>query len=684
MDSLFHNYPLIRLLIPLIGGIIISDYGLLTSSSTFLLILVLSLYLMLLVGHICIRCSRAPLGYNLFGLATFMFFFIWGYLNYSIQMPITLPQEEYYVGLVSSDIDSDEERKYIAFDLLLGNGSGKRGKVRCFIYLSEESFHTPREMAYGDQILFRGEIRQLEKKSERYFFNYHTYLKRKGYSGIVNINSSNVERLGNSYFDGSLESYIVKFKKSLKQYILHSSLSTDSKGLLIALFFGDKAFVSDVVIDKYAVVGISHVLAQSGLHVGLLMALVIGFTSLLLSCFKWKKQLSLLLGVILLWIGVLFVGASPSLVRAGLFFSIYVLGLFLQREMLTYQALLSTGFIMLLINPAWLYDVGFQLSFSAVLGILSFLKLFRRTLFIKNIVIRYLVNICLVSIGAQIGTLPLVLYYFGSFPLYFLLANILVIPLITGVLYLGVLFLFSFSIPFLADVSGYLLNYLVSLLTRIVNTISNFPNASINYYLSLEELLLVYLMLFFVYHAIRHGLSYRKFVVLIGCLIGQGFVSIMSSELVEGEYLVLDRDPFIHQIYTDYSQVTILRDMSSIGRIEQQFRRYWSVNNYPQLDRSMERKIYRSGECVILKSGVSLCLPQKKVKRPINYKYDYLYLDLFNIDLFLDKYDEYQFDKVILNSNIQEAKKICLKEKLKAKNIEIMEFDSKAYVPLLP
>lgn len=211
-------------------------------------------------------------------------------------------------------------------------------------------------------------------------------------------------------------------------------LDGDVLAVVSALTVGDKSDLTPELKATYSASGASHVLALSGLHIGILAGIL---TLLLypLRLFPLGRSLTGVLTVLLLWAFAFLSGLSASVVRAVTMFSLYVgASFFLEGRFSGFLSLSLAAFLMLLYRPFYLFDVSFQLSFLAVWGILLFYPVFSGWLPAGCRRIRWLWNTLSVSMAAQLGTLPFVLFYFGAFPTYFLLANLLVTPLAVCIL----------------------------------------------------------------------------------------------------------------------------------------------------------------------------------------------------------------------------------------------------------
>ena len=267
------------------------------------------------------------------------------------------------------------------------------------------------------------------------------------------------------------KTYFLERRAKLLDRLSESGVDGSAYAVVAAMALGDKSQLTTELRDAYAISGASHILALSGLHLGIIYTLL----SLLLSRRRWQ-MVSQIVIILSIWLFVFLVGLSASVVRSAVMVSIYALLSLGHRDKLSVNTLAFAAIVMLLFNPMSLFDVGFQLSFMAVLAILLFYPLFESVwsqpfLFDRRL-FKWLWTMLAVSCAAQIGVAPLIAYYFGRFSCYFLLANLIVVPAATLILYLSLLVLL---IPSLA----YLLIYIVDALNQLLSWIAMLPGASI-------------------------------------------------------------------------------------------------------------------------------------------------------------------------------------------------------------
>jgi competence protein ComEC len=266
--------------------------------------------------------------------------------------------------------------------------------------------------------------------------------------------------------------------------------------VLAAMTLGDKSALTKELRETYSVTGASHILALSGLHLGIIYLLLFRLT--LGRRRSWLSQVVIILSI---WAFAFLTGLSTSVIRSATMISIYALFSVGGRHRSPVNILCFTAIVMLLVNPASLFDIGFQLSFSAVLAILLLMPLFESFFpehyFEGRPLQHYIYNMVGLSVAAQVGVAPLIAFYFGRFSTYFLLTNFIVIPAATMILYGALLVV---MIPSLAPV---LLDF-VGILNKALGWVSQMPCASIDgLHPSVLQICLLYVVFFCVYFSLR-------------------------------------------------------------------------------------------------------------------------------------------------------------------------------------
>ena len=308
----------------------------------------------------------------------------------------------------------------------------------------------------------------------------------------------------------SFERTILKaqdFRQQAEQQLHTLHIGEQDFAVIAAMAMGDKSALNQETKEAYSISGTSHILAVSGLHIGIIFQLII-----LLLGGKRRSKLTIILSTTIVWAYVIFIGFPASAVRAATMLSIYSMVLLSLRPDPTLNTLALAYIIMVLVNPFNIFDIGFQMSFLAVGSILLYYPLFFCLLSSHSNIIRAIWGLFCVSLAAQIGTLPLIVFYFGRISCYSLITSFIAIPAATLILYLCVL-LFILSpltyISFLASSIEGLMQLVMNVLTSItqfINTAfrltSMLPGASIEHvHLSLLQLAILYVAILAGYFA---------------------------------------------------------------------------------------------------------------------------------------------------------------------------------------
>ncbi len=283
------------------------------------------------------------------------------------------------------------------------------------------------------------------------------------------------------YFAGVIDQYVQR---------------PESKQIALALLLGQKESLGKEVKHAYSATGTQHILAVSGLHVGIIYSILL----LPLTFFKQKGQtlqksyLILVLGLI--WVYALMTGFSPSVVRAVVMFSLVTLGQMRKRKPSIWNILAFSALLLLVLDPAIQTDLGFQLSYLAVAGIVGLQPILLRMWTPSNRVLDYFWQMATVTLAAQLITSPLTLHYFHTFPTYFLVANLLIVPLSYIILCTGVPFLLLAWIPMVGSFLGAIVDFLLFIQNEITYTLQEFPAALWQgIHLSLAGMLVIWGML---------------------------------------------------------------------------------------------------------------------------------------------------------------------------------------------
>ncbi|WP_028898302.1 ComEC/Rec2 family competence protein [Prevotella sp. HUN102] len=499
-DSL-SMYPLLKLAVALIVGNILGYYMFSDIDGGWMLgaiciFLLLSLCLDKVLQSICIYLSILSIGCFLV-------------VKELEKAKFTLPETnaEYSAVLLSEPVIRG---KVIQMDLRLLGKSKAPIKIKTSL-LRDTVESRYKNLHIGDGISFRAKLQGLTnlKNAE---FDYGQWLRNHGYVAQTFIywnewTETSVNMDNFSYLDRAM----LRMKCIRQRWINELGrigLKDETLALVSAMSLGDKSQINKDLKEEYSATGVSHILALSGLHLGIIYAMIVFGFSLFRGwgIYARLKRWGVIDFVVLvsIWSYVFLVGFSPSVMRSALVLTIYTVVSLLNRDRMSINTLAFAAIIILAINPLALFDIGFQLSFISVLSIFLFMplcyKMLPSRLLQRHRWMKFLVGMLFISISAQLGTAPLVAYYFHQFPTYFLISNLVAIPCVTLILYLmvGVLCLFWFSAA-----QGILVNALIAILgfmNGAIEAISNLPMASVTgINLNVLQVILLYIFIFSVW-----------------------------------------------------------------------------------------------------------------------------------------------------------------------------------------
>ncbi len=393
------------------------------------------------------------------------------------------------------------------------------GKV--LLYFNDDSIHS--NLKYGDILTVRTKLDKVENPGNPNEFNYKRYLRFHGipYRGYVASGKSEVLSTNNPGVWG----HFYTIRRKLIQRLKDSRLDHDELSVASALILGYRADLDKELMSAYAGAGATHVLAVSGLHVGIVYV-ILNTLLKFMDRRRSTKILKTVLLILLLFGYAALTGLSASVFRAATMFSFVAVGKAIRRDTNIFNTLAASAFVLMAFDPMIVMQVGFQLSYAAVIGIVIIQpRLFNLVVIPQSKLLDWAWSITCVSVAAQIATAPLGLLYFHQFPNFFWISNLLVIPAATVILYLGFsLFVFSFWEPTLLFF-GFLLDSLISILNQVVVWIENIPYSVLSGIdISTIETLMIYAMIFgvllFIMQKVRFGL-YTSLIMAIAFMMFQ-------------------------------------------------------------------------------------------------------------------------------------------------------------------
>ena len=438
------TYPIFRLAISLAAGILFANtYW--TENMTWQIGILLSLLLAL--G--CLLRNPSYAGRWLFGAGVSFFMFLvgavlTGYAWKKVKADWS-PSKQVYKGVLVESL-AEKPKTYQCRVETMGK--------EVLLYLPKDSVSA--SLRPGDEMIFRTRIEE----------NYARYLYYDGISGTAYVPADAWKKTGERDLD-NLKTKALYLREWLIGKYRQWGIGEEELPVLSALTLGYKGELDKETREAYSVAGISHVLALSGMHIGIIWFLL-----------RWLKGGIV---IVLLWGFAFIVGLEPSVVRAVVMCMLMELGRLSGSKVFSMNTLSVVAFFMLLYHPLYLYDVGFQLSFVAVASILLFYPPLFSLFSFRNKLARWTWGILCVSMAAQLGTAPLVMYYFSNFSVYFLMTNLVASVLVPFIIYGAVLLVMAMPFPELQRYVAMVLNGLVSGLNSSAEWVSGLPHATFSF-----------------------------------------------------------------------------------------------------------------------------------------------------------------------------------------------------------
>ncbi len=344
---------------------------------------------------------------------------------------------------------------------------------RILLYFKKDSLK--QGLRAGDQIVFNRRLQPIKNNGNPGGFDYKRYCLFNGITHQVYLTDKDYQLLPDNRFPW-YKRLLQHTRNHVLDAIRRNIKGKKEQGLAEAMLIGYKDDLDKALLQSYTNTGVVHVIAVSGMHLALLYWIV----NLLLQPLLKRKATKWLhpAGVLLILWGFCFItGGAASIARAAVMFTFITVGTHLNRQVAIYNILGAAAFFQLCYNPYWLWDVGFQLSYMAVLSIVVFYRPVYNLLFVKNKILDGIWRLAAVSIAAQILTTPVAMYYFHQFPVYFLLNNLVVVPVSTLVLAGTLLLVILSPAKILASLVGNLLNGLIWWLNSFIEMMEGFPFA---------------------------------------------------------------------------------------------------------------------------------------------------------------------------------------------------------------
>jgi competence protein ComEC len=466
----------------------------------------------------------------------------------------------------------------------------------------------------GSHFLLRGIVFKNKPPLNPNLFDYGKYLENQEIYAQVYTKQIVVGK-----YEPGLWAGFSNFRENIISNLEHSNIPKEELNVLNALILGQQQDISPEILKDYQYAGAVHVLSVSGLHVGFIL-LFITFLLKPINNSRKGSLLKLLIIIVSLWAFAVLTGLSPSIVRSAVMFSFVAIGTHLRRTVNIYHTLLVSMLSILLFKPSFLFDVGFQLSYLALFFILWLQPILSNIWQPRNKIIRYFWDIVTVSFAAQIGAMPLSIYYFHQFPGLFFVTNLLILPLLGIIMAVGVIAIVIacfHTVPFfIAKTIQFLINFLNGII-HWVASIDSFVIRNISF--SKEMLLGSYLAIILIILWFKKPEFKRLSLAFISIILLQCIFIFQQKETLNKEELIVFNcrkntiiTERIGKEVTIYSNDSILKNVDNNLLIQS-----YLVGNFCQVTnrKSIQNLLYFKSQKVLIID--SSCVYAKEIKPDI-------------------------------------------------------------------
>jgi competence protein ComEC len=470
--------PFLSYALSLATGIILSDLlKKVLSLHTFLI----AFPIIVIILFVAVYFNNKKTHKNISKPAILIFFVFTGifitYIRHQNRFDNSLPEKGIYYGSISDKKRIDDRKYTYIVDLTyvkIPDSISIQVSEKIQVTLPDSALN--QQLYPGHQIAFETQLYAIENLNNPGSFNYKNFLQKRGIRYQAYIRNKIEKSEGKKI---TLRTIAFNIRTQLIQKYRRAGIPPNEFAVLTALTLGDKNYLSSELQQSFAASGAMHVLAVSGLHVGIIY-MIINMMFTPLAYLRRGKILKTPILILLLWAYAFISGLSPSVMRACTMFTFVIIGNGLGRKTNIYNTLSLSAFILMCINPQIIYEIGFQLSYLAVFAIVYFQPRIANMLHFKNKILKYLWELFAVSLAAQIGTFVISIYYFHQFPVYFWISNYIVIPSATLLLYGALLFFIFSGIPAISDIIAKILALITKIMNQSVEAIEQLPGSVIS------------------------------------------------------------------------------------------------------------------------------------------------------------------------------------------------------------
>jgi ComEC/Rec2-related protein len=497
MTRFAHRIPFFRLFLALAAGIFT---GSLCEIPAWVCILLLSLAVAALVGSSIIKKVSIQFRFRwLFGSGVLLAFYVlgaWSFQQSQTKVSFALDGVKgvFEVEVKEAPIEKAKSTLYKVNILrcLKVNEFVDVDKV-ALLYLPKDT--SGARFDFGDCLMVYTSFSVPKGNGNPEEFQFGRYLQMHGVSATAFAFRGSYRKIGHSS-EFSLKAISSHLRQKLLEVYKRYHIEGDEFAVVGALMLGYNDALTRELLDSYSITGAMHVLSVSGLHVAIVCAVfyfLLGF----MDKRRWSFVLKHLIVIVLLWAFAVLTGLAPAVVRSALMFTLIALGYVVAKKPQIYNTIFFSAFVMLLYDPTYLFDVGFQLSYLAVLSIVYFEPKFKKLIDVKFKPLKWLWELTCVSVAAQLGTAALGVFYFHRFSNFFWLSNMVVVPLSGFIMYAAMALLLVTPFPGIAGWVALALKWMLIGMNSAIRWIEHLPYAAYNMWVDKWQLVVALLCVLF-------------------------------------------------------------------------------------------------------------------------------------------------------------------------------------------
>ena len=595
------NFTIIKFTICLVIGIVLAHYASIDFQTvlytTVGLVVLLSLYWVFLRKKI----DRLPA----FALLTYLCMIGIGMTSYSIQDERL--KTNHYTQIKSyTDFNSIEfkikerlkpdnyNEKYIvsvtSFNYKIASG-------KLLINIKRDSLN---KTLFVDDVLFvSSKLQDIQKPLNPHQFDYSKYLELKQVYHQLYLKSDDIVLLSDS--KTTIYGYADALRTRINSKLIEAGFKSEALSIMNALLLGQRQTIDKTIYNDYVNSGTIHILAVSGLHVGIILW-ILNFLFKPLLYLKYGNYIRPIILVTILWSFAVIAGLSPSVTRAVTMFSIISIAMHLKRQANIYNTLVISAFVILLFKPTFLFEVGFQMSYLAVIGIVSVQPIIYKLWKPKNLIFDKIWQIFTVTLAAQAGVVPISLFYFHQFPGLFFISNIVVIPFLGLILGFGLLVIALALLNILPNFMVVTYGYIIDSLNAFIAWVAQFENFLFR---DIPFTIFQVIVSYFIIMALVQVYKFKSFkwiaLSLIGILCFQGILFYNRDKAQNDAFIVFNKSRYSMIGHRQSNQLVVHHNLDSIKQeTDNVIRNYKVGESIESIMNDSLHSVYKFGGKIIL------------------------------------------------------------------------------------